>query len=81
MPAWLIALLPKALDLVVGLFVKKAPAADVSRELGRAELGRAEQQVADQKADTVVMRRANDEAKRVEQEEGADDPNDRDNRR
>lgn len=40
------------------------------------ELGRAEQQNADSKADTVVMRRANDAAKKVEQEEGRD-PNDR----
>lgn len=40
------------------------------------ELGRAEQQNADMKADTVVIRRANDAAKQVEQEEGRD-PNDR----
>lgn len=74
MPAWLLALLPKALELLVGLFVKKSPAPDLSRELGRAE-----QQNADMKADTVVIRRANDAAKQVEQEEGRD-PNDRDNR-
>jgi len=43
------------------------------------ELGRAEQQNADMKADTVVIRRANDAAKKVEQEEGRD-PNDRDQR-
>ena len=40
------------------------------------ELGRAEQQNADMKADTVVIRRANDAAKKVDQEEGRD-PNDR----
>ena len=44
------------------------------------ELGRAEQQNADMKADTVVIRRANDAAKKVEQE-GSHDPNDRDARR
>lgn len=43
------------------------------------ELGRMEQQNADMKADTVVIRRANDAAKAVE--EGAYDPNDRDHRR
>ena len=43
---------------------------------GGRELGRAEQQNADMKADTAVMRRANDAAKKVEQEEGRD-PNDR----
>lgn len=44
------------------------------------ELGRAEQQNADMKADTVVIRRANDAAKKAEQE-GSHDPNDRDARR
>jgi hypothetical protein len=72
----LAALLPKALDLLVGLFVKKQPAPDLSRELGRAE-----QQNADMRADTAIQRRATDAAKKVEQEEGTDDPNDRDNRR
>lgn len=43
------------------------------------ELGRMEQQNADMKADTVVIRRANDAAKAVE--EAAYDPNDRDHRR
>ena len=43
------------------------------------ELGRAEQQNADMRADTVVIRRANEAAKKVEQEEGRD-PNDRDQR-
>lgn len=43
------------------------------------ELGRTEQQNADMKADTVVIRRANDAAKKVDQEEGRD-PNDRDAR-
>lgn len=43
------------------------------------ELGRMEQQNADSKADTVVIRRANAAAKQVEQEEGRD-PNDRDSR-
>ncbi|HQS18592.1 hypothetical protein [Reyranella sp.] len=72
----LAALLPKALDLLVGLFVKKQPPPDLSRELGRAE-----QQNADMRADTAIQRRANDAAKKVEQEEGTDDPNDRDYRR
>lgn len=72
----LAALLPKALDLLVGLFVKKQPPPDLSRELGRAE-----QQNADMRADTAIQRRANDAAKRVEQEEGDYDPNDRDHRR
>ena len=43
------------------------------------ELGRVEQQNADMKADTVVIRRANEAAKKVEQD-GSRDPNDRDNR-
>ena len=76
MPAWLLALLPKALELLVGLFVKKPPAPDLSHELGRAE-----QQNADMKVDTAVMRRATEAAKKVEQEEGGYDENDRDNRR
>lgn len=45
------------------------------------ELGRAEQQNADMKADTVVIRRANEAAKKAEQQGGSDDPNDRDARR
>ena len=44
------------------------------------ELGRAEQQNADMRADTVVIRRANEAAKKVEQD-GSHDPNDRDARR
>lgn len=51
-----------------------------SGKADQRELGRAEQQNADMKADTVVIRRANDAAKAAE-EEGTDDPNDRDNRR
>ena len=58
MPAWLLALLHKALELLVGLFVKKPPAPDLSHELGRAE-----QQNADMKVDTAVMRRATAAAK------------------
>lgn len=76
MPAWLLALLPKALELLVGLFVKKPPAPDLSRELGRAE-----QQNADMKEGTAIQRRATEAAKRVEEEEGGYDENDRDNRR
>lgn len=59
-------------------FLGKLMAGDSSKADQR-ELGRAEQQNADMKADTVVMRRANDAAKKVEQEEGRD-PNDRDQR-
>lgn len=50
-----------------------------SGKADQRELGRAEQQNADSKADTVVIRRANAAAKQVEQEEGRD-PNDRDSR-
>jgi len=62
-----VALLPKLLSFLSG----SNKEANDQRELGRAE-----QQNADSKADTVVMRRANDAAKKVEQEEGRD-PNDR----
>ena len=76
MPSWLLALLPKALELLIGLFVKKPAPPDVSRELGRAE-----QLNADMRADTAIQRRATEAAKKVEQEEGGYDENDRDNRR
>jgi len=67
-----VAILPK----ILGLFGGNKEAND------QRELGRAEQQNADSKADTVVIRRANDAAKKVEQEEGVEyDPNDRDARR
>jgi hypothetical protein len=40
-------------------------------------LGRAEQQNADSKADVETIKKANVAAKKAEQEEGADDPNNR----
>lgn len=78
MPAWLFALLPKALDLVLGLFggPKKDPAVDMARELGRVE-----QQNADMKGGMATVRAATEAAKRTEQEPTTDDPNDRDNAR
>lgn len=76
---WLLALLPKALDLVLMLFgggKKDAVFAD-----GR-ELGRAEQQNATMKQDMATVRAAMEAAKKAEQEPfDADDPNDRDARR
>lgn len=62
-----VALLPKLLSFLPG----SNKEANDQRELGRTE-----QQNADMKADTVVIRRANDAAKKVDQEEGRD-PNDR----
>lgn len=71
MSGWLSAIVA-ALKAIGSYFAAKSHAD------GR-ELGRMEQQNADMKADTVVIRRANDAAKQVEQDEGRD-PNDRDNR-
>ena len=65
------AILPK----ILGLFGGNKEASD------QRELGRAEQQNADMKADTAIQRRATEAAKKVEQEEGGYDENDRDNRR
>lgn len=78
MPAWLLALLPKALDLVMSLFggPKKDPAVDMARELGRAE-----QQNATMKDGMATVRAATEAAKKVEQEPDAYDANDRDARR
>jgi hypothetical protein len=78
MPVWLLALLPKAIDLILGLFggPKKDPAVDVARELGRAE-----QQNATMKGDMATVRAATEAAKRTEQEPVDADPNDRDNAR
>lgn len=77
MPAWLLALLPKALDLVLSLFGGgKDKSADMARELGRAE-----QQNADMKEDMATVRRATEAARKAEQEPFDDDPNDRDRRR
>ncbi len=45
----------------------------------RPRFGLEREQNADMEADTVVMRRATEPAKNVEQEEGTDDPNDRHN--
>ncbi|MGQ3300737.1 hypothetical protein [Reyranella sp.] len=71
------ALLPKALDLLVGLFVKKQPPPDVSRELGRAE-----QQNIDLKAGTATIRAATEAAHESETRPEPDhDPNDRSLRR
>ena len=73
---WLLALLPKALDLVLALFSGgKDKTADMARELGRAE-----QQNADMKGGMAVVRKANEAAKKAEQEPFDDDPNDRDRR-
>lgn len=78
MPAWLLALLPKALDLVMSLFggQKKDPAVDMARELGRAE-----QQNADLKNGMEIVRAATDAAKQAEQDPNVYDANDRDNAR
>jgi hypothetical protein len=77
MPAWLLALLPMALEVLVGLFVKKPPVPDLSRELGRAE-----QQNADMKAGTATIRAATDAAREAEtRPEPEHDPNDRSLRR
>jgi len=77
MPAWLLALLPKAIDLVLGLFGGgKDKTADMARELGRAE-----QQNADLKGGLATVRAATEKAKQAEQEPIDDDPNNRDTRR
>lgn len=78
MPAWLLALLPKALDLVMSLFggPKKDPAVDMARELGRAE-----QQNADMKDGMATVRAATEKAKQANEEPIDDDPNNRDVRR
>jgi|JI9StandDraft_2_1071091.scaffolds.fasta_scaffold251084_2 hypothetical protein len=68
-PGWITSLLSLAATLVAKMWGGGKPA--VERDLGRAE-----QQNADMKADTAIMRRANDAAKKVDQEEGRD-PNDR----
>jgi len=71
------ALLPKALELLVGLFVKKQPAPDPNRELGRAE-----QQNIDLKTGTATIRAATDAAREAESRpEPEHDPNDRSLRR
>jgi hypothetical protein len=45
------------------------------------ELGRAEQQNADSKADVAIIRAANDAARKAKEEAGNEDPNDLDARR
>ena len=76
MPVWLLALLPKALDLLLGLFGGGKKEADTARELGRAE-----QQNADMKGGMETVRRATEADKKASQEPIDDDPNNRDNRR
>lgn len=77
MPAWLLALLPKALDLVMSLFGGgKDKTADMARELGRAE-----QQNADMKGGMDTVRRATEADKKANEEPIEDDPNNRDARR
>lgn len=78
MPAWLLAVLPKALDIIIGWIgggKKDAGFAD-----GR-ELGRAEQQNAELKGGMDTVRKATEAAKKAEQEPYDFDPNDRDARR
>ncbi len=76
MPAWLLALLPKALDLVISLFGGgKDKNADMARELGRAE-----QQNAGMKGDLATVRAATDAARKAEQETADDDSMDRSRR-
>lgn len=77
MPVWLLALLPKALDLVLSLF---GGGKDKATEQAR-ELGRAEQQNADLKGGMDTVRKATEAAKKAEQEPFDEDPNDRDNAR
>ena len=73
MSGWLSAIVA-ALKAIGSYFAAKSHAD------GR-ELGRMEQQNADMKEDTAVIRKATEAAKKVEREEGAYDPNDRDHRR
>lgn len=76
MSAWLLALVPKAIDLVMGLLgMGKDKGADTSRELGRDE-----QQIADTKGDLATVRKATEAAKKAEAD-SASDANDLDARR
>lgn len=74
MPAWLLALLPKAFDLVISIFGggKKEAGFNDGREFGRAE-----QQVADMKGGIETIRAAEIAAKKAAEERTDDDPMDR----